>query len=82
MDHSEITYILSANKAAMDLYKESKETLIKSASYDFMVFKCSDWDDILEDMQEWEDYMTIDESTYHTLYSNLCIKFRALIKFF
>ncbi len=61
--------------------KQSKETLMKSDSYDFMVFKFSVWDEVLEELEEWEDYVAIDESTYNLLHRNLCIKFRELIKY-
>ena len=65
----------------MELYKISKETLMESNSYDFMVFRFSNWDEILEDLKEWEDYVSIDESTYDLLHNNLCIKFKELIKY-
>ena len=39
----------------------------------------SKWEEVLEDLEKWEDY--IDEPTYNLLYSNLCIKFSALIKY-
>lgn len=81
MSYIELTFILAANKLAMELYKESKETLMKSDSYDFKVFKFSKWDEVQEELQEWEDYITIDESTYNLLYSNLCKKFRVRIKY-
>ena len=81
MEHVKLTYILSANQEAMELYRQSKETLINSNSYDFMVFRFSEWDGILEDLEEWEDYVAIDEATYHALHSNLCVKFRGLIKY-
>lgn len=81
MEHAELIYILSANKAAMALFKASKETLMESTSYDFMVYRFSQWDEVLEELVEWEDYIDIDEATYHALYSNLCIKFRGLIKY-
>ena len=63
--------MLSANKVAIDLYNQSKEVLMTSDNYGFMVFRFS----------EWEDYITIDKATYHELYSNLCVKFRALIQY-
>lgn len=81
MEENISTYVLSANKSAMALFKASKETLIKSTSYDFMVYRFSKWDEVLEELEDWEDYVDIDEATYHALYSNLCIKFRVLIKY-
>ncbi len=81
MGHPELTYILSANKTAMALFKTSKETLMHSTSYDFMVYRFSQWDEVLEELEDWEDYIDIDEATYHALYSNLCLKFRGLIKY-
>ncbi|MFI1770590.1 hypothetical protein [Thalassobellus citreus] len=66
--------ILSANKSAMAFFKTSKETLMHSTSYDFIVFRFYQWDDILEELDAWETYITIDEETYHTLYSNLCLE--------
>ncbi|WP_298535884.1 hypothetical protein [uncultured Algibacter sp.] len=76
------TYILCANQKAMALYKLSKETLMTSTSYDFMVFGFSKWEDVIEDMEEWEDFVAIDETTYHELHANLCVKLRALIRYF
>jgi hypothetical protein len=77
MNNIPYTYILAANSAAMELYKISKETLMESNSCDFIVFKFSEWEEGLEDLEEWEESITIDESTYWALYSNLCIKLRA-----
>ncbi|WP_147297784.1 hypothetical protein [Seonamhaeicola aphaedonensis] len=65
----------------MELYKVSLETLMFSGRYDFMVFRFSEWDEVLTDLEEWDDYVSIDETTYHALYGNLCIKFRELIKY-
>ncbi len=79
MDHCETIYILATNQITLALYKESKEVLMTSNSYDFMVFKFANWDEVLEDLEEWEDYISIDESTYNALHSNLCKKLRALI---
>lgn len=81
MEENISTYVLSANKTAMDLYNQSKEVLMTSDNYDFMVFRFYKNDDILEDLEEWEDYIVIDETTYHELYRNLCVKFRALIQY-
>ncbi len=81
MDTIELTYILCANRVAMELFNQSKETLMNSESYDFMVFSFTEWDAILEDLAEWEDYVAIDKATYHELYTNLCIKFRGLIRY-
>lgn len=74
-------YVLAANKMAMALFKISKETLMESNSYDFMVYRFSSWEDVLEELEDWEDYMDIDEGTYHELYTNLCVKFSGLIRF-
>ena len=79
--NTEYEYILTANKASMELYKKSKDILMESYSYDFMVFRFSNFDEILEDLKEWEDYVSIDEATYDLLHSNLCIKFKELIKY-
>ena len=73
------TYILAANSTAMELYKISKEALMESNSHDFMVFRFSGWEDVLDDLEEWEDFVPIDESTYDALHGNLCIKIRELI---
>ena len=81
MHNTEPTYILATNRAAMILYKESKETLMKSNNYDFNVFRFSNWDTILKELEEWEDYITIDESTHYMLHSNLCKKLRAHMKY-
>ena len=81
MEENISTYVLSANKTAMNLYNQSKESLMTSDNYDFMVFRFYKNDDILEDIEEWEESVLIDEPTYHLLYSNLCIKFRELIKY-
>ncbi|TXG39568.1 hypothetical protein [Seonamhaeicola maritimus] len=81
MEHTELTYILAANKVAMELFKESKETLMNSNCYDFMVYRFSNWNAIMEELEEWEDYIDINESAYHELYSNICLKFRGLIKY-
>lgn len=76
IDQVEFEYILAANCVAMELYKISKETLMESDNHDFMVFRFSNWDEVLEDLEEWEDYLSISETTYHQLYGNLCIKLR------
>jgi len=75
------TYILAANSAAMELYKVSKETLMESNSCDFMVFKFPEWEEGLEDLKEWEYYVSIHESTYNILHRNLCLKLREFIKY-
>jgi hypothetical protein len=81
MNNIPYTYILAANSAAMELYKISKEALMESDNYDFMVFKFPEWGDVLEDLEEWEDYVSINESTYNILHGNLCIKLREFIKY-
>ncbi len=80
MSNIQLTYILAANRAAMELYRISKESLMESNSYDFMVFRFSEWEEVLEDLEEWEDYVSIHEATYNILHRNLCIKLRELIK--
>tara|TARA_R110001592_G_scaffold277942_3_gene545206 strand:- start:636 stop:878 length:243 start_codon:yes stop_codon:yes gene_type:complete len=80
MGNIQSTYILAANRATMELFKISKEALMKSNSYDFMVFRFCEWKDILEDLEEWEDYVSINEPTYNALHRNLCVKLRELIK--
>ncbi|MBJ6369160.1 hypothetical protein [Snuella sedimenti] len=78
--HSKLIYLLASNKDAMALYEQSLESLVKSVTTDFMVFKFSRWQDISEDLEEWEDCTTIDEPTYIKLYANLCRKLRKRIK--
>ncbi|WP_338359871.1 hypothetical protein [Yeosuana marina] len=80
MSNIQSTYILAANRAAMELFKISTETLMESNSYDFMVFRFCEWKEILKDLEEWEDYVSINESTYNVLHRNLCVKLRELIK--
>ncbi|WP_166962113.1 hypothetical protein [Yeosuana marina] len=80
MSNIQSTYILAANSAAMELFKISKEALMESNNYDFMVFKFSAWEDVLVDLEEWEDHVSINESTYNILHGNLCVKLRELIK--
>lgn len=75
------TYMLCANAHAMALFKQSKETLMTSASYDFIVFRFTHWEEVQKELEEWEDYVAIDEPTYHDLYTNLCVKFRELIQY-
>lgn len=53
---------------------------MESKSCDFIVFKFSEWEEGLENLEEWEESIPIDESTYWALYSNLCIKLRAFFK--
>ena len=81
MDKSELEYILAANKTALSLYKQSKEVLVQSDNYDFMVFKFSKWEEVLKDLEEWEDYISIDEVTFDELYHNLCVKLRERINY-
>lgn len=71
-------YILAANGVATELYRISKETLMESDNHDFMVYRFSNWDEVLEELEEWEDYLSITETVYHQLYGNLCIKLRKL----
>ncbi len=78
--YSEAIYLLATNKATTALYEKSLDSLMKSATIDFMVYKCSTWEEILEDLDEWEDYNAIDEKTYTKLHSNLCKKLRRRIK--
>ncbi|AXP82759.1 hypothetical protein CJ739_3698 [Mariniflexile rhizosphaerae] len=80
MNNISYTYILAANSTAMELYKISKETLMESNSCDFIVFKFSEWEEGLEDLEEWEESIPIDEATYLELHSNLCMKLRAFFK--
>ncbi len=77
MNTTEAEFILSANSIAMALYRESKEALMTSDCHDFIVFRCSSRDAILEDLEEWEESISIDESTYSALHGNLCTKLRA-----
>ncbi|WP_162880155.1 hypothetical protein [Mariniflexile rhizosphaerae] len=77
MNTTETEFILAANSIAMALYKESKEALMASDCYDFMVFKYSSREAILEDLEEWEESISIDEDTYRALHGNLCIKLKA-----
>jgi len=81
MGNNQPTYILAANSAAMELFNISTEALTKSNRYDFMVFSFYQWEDVLEDLKEWEHYVSINEPTYSALHENLCIKLRELIKY-
>lgn len=81
MNNITYTYILAANSTAMELYKISKEALMESNNCDFMVFRFSEWEEVLEDLEEWEDYVYIHESTYNILHRNLCIKLKEFIKY-
>lgn len=54
---------------------------MESKSYDFMVYRFSEWEDVLDDLEEWEDFVSINEATYSALHRNLCIKLRDLIKY-
>ncbi len=77
MNTTEPEYILSTNSIAMALYMESKQALMASDCYDFMVFRCYGLETILEDLMEWEESISIDEVTYLELHGNLCAKLRA-----
>lgn len=80
MNTIETEFIFAANSMAMALYRESKEALMASDCYDFMVFKYSRREAILEDLEEWEEWegsISIDESTYNALHGNLYTKLRA-----
>jgi NAD(P)H-flavin reductase len=77
MNTTEPEYILCANSFGMALYRESKEALMASDCYDFMVFRYPDRNIILEDLKEWKESISIDESTYRELHQNLCKKVRA-----
>lgn len=81
MNNITYTYILAANSTAMEQYKISKEALMESNSCDFMVFRFSEWEEVLEGLEEWEYYVSIHESTYNILHRNLCIKLREFIKY-
>lgn len=78
MNTTEPEYILSTNSIAMALYMESKQALMASDCYDFMVFRCYGLETILEDLMEWEESISIDEATYRALLGNLCTKLRDL----
>ncbi|WP_308991122.1 hypothetical protein QLS71_002420 [Mariniflexile litorale] len=81
MGNIQTSYILAANSKAMELIKISTEALTESNCYDFMVFRFSDWEEILKDLEAWEDFVPINESTYNILHTNLCIKLREFIKY-
>lgn len=80
MNDNYFEHILGANEIAMKLYRVSRETLMESSSCDFMVYRFHNWDEVLEDLKEWDDYTSIDEETYNQLYNNLCIKLRDRFK--
>lgn len=65
----------------MELFKISKEALMESNSYDYMVFRFTEWEEVSKNLEEWEDYVSINGSTYNILHRNLCIKLRELIKY-
>ena len=77
MNTTEIEFILSVNSVAMALYRESKEALMASDCHDFMVFRYSNREVVLEDLEGWEESISIDEFTYSALHGNLCTKLRA-----
>ncbi|WP_222861309.1 hypothetical protein [Seonamhaeicola marinus] len=81
MSMPQFTCILAANKTAMDLFKQSKETLMNSNNYDFMAFRFTQWKQVEEELPEWDEHITIDETTYFELYSNLCKKMQALVQY-
>lgn len=81
MNYDRLGYVLLANNAAMALYNESIEHLMLSNSFDFLVYPITDWNEVLDDLKEWDDYKIIDKITYRKLHNNLCIKLRELIKY-
>ena len=78
MNTTEPEFILAANSIAMALYRKSKEALMSSDCYDFMVFRHSGRNFILDGLEEWEESVSIDEATYDVLHCNLCTKLRTL----
>lgn len=70
-------FILYGNETAITLYKKSKEALINSNCYDFMIYQCDeDIDMDLHNAKQWDKNITINKSTYDLLYKNLCWKLR------
>lgn len=72
------SYFLSVNKEAMDLYLESRDALIDSDCYDFMVYKFSDFSK-KGFSEDWEHQIPIDEETYSVLHLNLCSKLGGIL---
>ncbi len=73
-------YILSANKEAMALYNKSKDALIESDCYDFMVYKYSSHKNtVMLETEEWDETVQINASIFIDLHLNLCTKFRKFI---
>ena len=79
MDKDKIYYVLLANNKALELYETSIEDLILSSNYDFLVYSFRNWNEVINDLDEWEHYRVIDKITYTKLHHNLCIKLRDLI---
>ncbi|WP_223551868.1 hypothetical protein [Aestuariivivens sp. NBU2969] len=82
MDNQKTNYVLLVNAGAMELYETSIEHLMLSSNYDFLVYPFTDWNEVINDLEEWEHYRIIDETTYKILHRNLCIKIRELLKYF
>lgn len=76
MENKPLEYVLLANREAMDLFKNSEEALLESNSFDFMVDRFDNLSGLLEDLEEWNDFIPISESSYHLLHANLCKKLR------
>ena len=76
MKHTDLDYVLLANYDAMELFRKSERELLESASYDFMVYSFNDRNAMLKDLENYEDYVLINETTYQLLYANLCKKLR------
>lgn len=76
-----IKYILCFNSEAKGLIQDSIDTLIKSKSSDFMVFKVMD-DKVknLSGYDEWSESIEIDEDTYKKLHLNLCKKIGDVVR--
>ena len=69
-------YVLLANREAMELFKNSEETLLESNNFDFMVYRFTNRSEMLKNLTEWDDFIPISESSYNLLHSNLCKKLR------
>ena len=65
-----------ANNTAMGMYKRSLQTLLDSDNFDFIVYKITDWNEVVEDLEEWQDYKMIDKEVYALLHANLCKKLK------
>ncbi|TLP81840.1 hypothetical protein [Maribacter sp. ACAM166] len=77
------TFVLYGSYAAMELFAESPEILMKSDNFDYHIMKLALHEfgkDFLEEIVPIQTYVVIDENMFRKLHLNLCSKAGKIIR--